>query len=85
MLRELLSSKKFITALVASVGWLVGRIGWHVDSETLAGAVTPLLMFILSQGITDRGKSAAIIGAAQARLIEKNNELIAANVALNPQ
>lgn len=62
MLKELLASKKFFTALVAGVCWLVGRLGLHVDPEVLAPAILPLLTFILSQGIADRGKSAATIG-----------------------
>lgn len=86
MLKELLSSKKFATAVVAAIIWLVGRLGWHVDTETLAGAITPLLTFILSQGIADRGKSAATIGVAndadKVALAAKANELVALNIKL---
>ena len=64
MLKQLLSSKKFVVALVACVVWLAGRIGFHVDAETLAGAITPLLTFVLGQGIADHGKAAATINAA---------------------
>lgn len=86
MLKELLASKKFFTALVAGVCWLVGRLGLHVDPEVLGPALFPLLTFIVSQGIADRGKSAATIGVAndadKVALAAKANELIVLNTKL---
>lgn len=61
VLKELLSSKKFVTAMIAVIVWLVGRLGLHVDAETLAGAITPLLVFIAGQSVADHGKSEALI------------------------
>jgi hypothetical protein len=59
--KALLSSKKFIAALLAALVWLGGKVGLHVDTETLAGIVGPIVAYVLGQGIADHGKEAALI------------------------
>lgn len=61
--KALLSSKKFIAALIAALVWLGGKVGLHVDSETMAGIVGPIVAYVLGQGIADHGKEAAQIAA----------------------
>ena len=61
--KALLSSKKFIAALIAALVWLGGKVGLHVDSETMAGIVGPIVAYVLGQGIADHGKEAAQITA----------------------
>lgn len=61
MLKSLLTSKKFLVAVLACVVWLVGKLGVHLDNDALLGAVTPLWTYVLGQGIADHGKGTAKI------------------------
>ncbi|TXH41013.1 MAG: hypothetical protein E6Q97_38415 [Desulfurellales bacterium] len=63
VIKGLLSSKKFVAALLAAGVWALGKAGLHIDTETLAGIVTPLLTYIVGQGIADVGKPAALAGS----------------------
>jgi hypothetical protein len=60
VLKDLFTSKKFITALIgfgcATVGVAAG-----VDIEKLIAVVSPFVAFILGQGWADEGKEAAKI------------------------
>ena len=53
MLKTLLTSKKFLVAVVACVVWLAGKFGASLSSEELLPAVAPLWAYILGQGIAD--------------------------------
>lgn len=64
MLKTLLTSKKALVALVAALVWGGGKLGLHLDNETLLGAVTPLWAYIIGQGVADHGKEAAKVTAA---------------------
>lgn len=66
MLRELLTSKKFATTVVAIIVWVVGRFGLHVDEAALLPLVGALAAFVVAQGLADQGKSAAKIDAQAA-------------------
>lgn len=59
MLRELLSSKKLIVALIGVIVALASRVGLDLSTEDVALVVSPIVAFILGQGIADHGKSAA--------------------------
>ena len=63
-IKALLASKKFVAALIAALVWLGGKVGLHVDSETLAGIIGPIVAYVIGQGIADNGKEAALIAAA---------------------
>jgi hypothetical protein len=63
VVKQMLTSKKFLAALLSIVVWVAGRLGWSVDYETLLGVVTPLWGFILAQALADHGKEAAAIKA----------------------
>ncbi len=62
-LKALLSSKKFVAALIGALVWLGGKVGLNVDTETMAGIVGPIAAYVLGQGIADSGKEAAQITA----------------------
>jgi hypothetical protein len=64
-IKALLSSKKFVAALIAALVWLGGKVGLHVDTETMAGIVGPIVAYVLGQGIADMGKETAKIAAAE--------------------
>lgn len=59
VIKALFSSKKFVAALVAMVVWLAGKLGLHLSTEVVSGAIAPLLTYIVGQGIADQGKPAA--------------------------
>jgi hypothetical protein len=61
--KSMLGSKKFVAAGIASIVWGAGKLGLHIDSETLGGIIAPLLVYILGQGVADTGKSAALPAA----------------------
>lgn len=65
--KALLSSKKFVAALLAALVWLGGKVGLNVDTETLAGIVGPIIAYVLGQGLADHGKEAAQITADSAK------------------
>jgi hypothetical protein len=62
--KQILSSKKVVLALVAGATAGVAKLGFAVDSETVALIVSPLIAAIVGQGIADHGKEAAKIEAA---------------------
>ncbi len=62
-LKALLSSKKFVAALIAALVWIAGKVGLDVDTTTMAGIVGPISAYVLGQGIADSGKEAAQITA----------------------
>lgn len=59
-LKALLSSKKFVAALIAALVWVAGKVGLDVDTETMAGIVGPVVAYVLGQGIADIGKAKAV-------------------------
>jgi hypothetical protein len=62
-IKALLSQKKFIAALIAGAAWAAGRIGWNIDPAQMTAAITPLLAYIIAQGVADHGKGAAEVKA----------------------
>lgn len=58
-IRDLLSSKKFLAALVAILVQLGARYGLELDQDQIMGLISPLLAFIVGQGIADFGKNRA--------------------------
>ena len=56
LLRALFSSKKFVTALVTSVGCVVAKLGWDIQYWEILTAAAPLLVYIGAQGFADLGK-----------------------------
>ncbi len=59
-IKGLLSSKKFVAALLAGLAWGLGKLGLKMSSEEIGGIVTPLLVYILGQGVADISKPAAL-------------------------
>lgn len=55
-MRPLLTSKKFQASAITFVIWLGARFGAQLDPETATMAISPLMMFILSQGVADLRK-----------------------------
>lgn len=62
---ELLSSKKFLTAVGAGIVWVAGRWGFNIDPATLDHIFAALLVYVGAQGAADVGKSAALINSGK--------------------
>jgi len=56
---EILSSKKALSALFAAIAAGAMKLGWKVDSETVGIILSPIIAYILGQGIADHGKEQA--------------------------
>ena len=54
----LIGSKKFQAAVIAVVVMVGAEIGLDLDTEALLAIVSPLIAYILGQGIADHGKEA---------------------------
>jgi hypothetical protein len=62
-LKGLLTSKKFIAAIVAVIVAIGARYGLQLDPPTVGVIVSPIIAYIVGQGMADRGKEAAAINA----------------------
>jgi len=57
---DILKSKKFIAAIIASLGTFFGLMN-GLTVEEIAVAISPILSYILAQGVADAGKERAKI------------------------
>lgn len=62
----LLSSKKFLMAILAIVAAVAARFGLGFDPAAALALVSPLIAAIVAQGVADHGSTAATINAAAA-------------------
>jgi len=60
-LKDMLGSKKAVAMVVGLIVSLGGRIGLELDSEALTVVLSPVLAYILGQGLADAGKEKARI------------------------
>jgi len=58
---DLAKSKKALTAFAAVIVALGAKIGWDVTTDDLMPILTPLMAYIVGQGIADHGKERAKI------------------------
>lgn len=62
---DLLKSKKAITALAAVIVAIGGKAGWNISTAELVPILSPLMAYIVGQGIADHGKERAKVEAGQ--------------------
>ena len=55
----MLKSKKFIAAVVGVAIGLIAKLGIELDTEAVLAVISPILAYILGQGLADQGKSRA--------------------------
>ena len=58
---ELLKSKKALTAIAAAIVAGAAKIGWDVSTDELIPILTPIMAYVVGQGIADHGKERAKI------------------------
>ena len=62
-IKGLLSSKKALAAIAGVVVTLVGQLGIDLDTDALVVLITPIVAFVVGQGIADNGKEAAKVAS----------------------
>lgn len=60
MLKTLLTSKKFIAAVIGVAVGFIAKLGIELDTDAVALIISPILAYIVGQGVADHGKSRAI-------------------------
>ena len=60
-LKDMMRSKKAIAMIVGLVVSLAGKYGLEIPTEELTALLSPLLAYILGQGLADIGKERARI------------------------
>lgn len=60
----LLTSKKAIAAVVGVILVLTNRIGLQLPEEQLTAVITPIVAYIVGQGLADFGKYAKVLPVA---------------------
>ncbi len=56
---DLLRQKKFRAALIGLIVALVAKLGIELDTQDVFAIVSPILAYIVGQGVADHGKSRA--------------------------
>jgi predicted transcriptional regulator len=59
-LKEMLASKKFLTAVAAMIVAAVAKLGLELETGAVYAILSPLVAYILGQGVADAGKSVEI-------------------------
>ena len=58
-LASMFASKKFLAAFASVVVYGAAKIGWNVTPEEIMPILSPILAYIVGQGIADHGKERA--------------------------
>lgn len=76
---ELLSNKKFLTAIVGAIVALAARYGLSLDDSLVALIVSLFASAIIGQGVADHGKTAAQITADAMRSVPRAPAAVVVN------
>lgn len=63
LIKGLLSSKKFIAAIIGVIITLASRYGLNLDPAVVQEVAAIFITYLIAQGISDHGKEAARIAA----------------------
>ena len=63
---DLATSKKFLMMVIGLIVWFAGRYGFSVDPTMLYPPLGLIVAYIAGQAYADKGKSAALVAAANA-------------------
>ena len=58
-LKQMFQSKKAIAMMVGTVVALTGHIGLNLEPDAVAAILTPVMAYIVGQGVADHGKEKA--------------------------
>ena len=62
---DLFSSKKTLTAIATVIVGLLAHLGLHMTTADILPILSPLMAYIVGQGIADHGKERAKVEKAQ--------------------
>jgi hypothetical protein len=71
IVKNLLLSKKFVVALLATAGAVAMHFGWSVDPAKIVLFVSPLMVFVGAQGWADSGKEAALVSQSTELMLQQ--------------
>ena len=60
-MKALLKSKKFLMAILGVAVAIAARFGLNLDTAALYAVVSPIIAYIIGQGLADTGKEKAMI------------------------
>lgn len=63
MIKEAVTSKKFVTTIAATIAAAAMKIGLDLPTESVAVILSPVITYIIGQGWADTGKEAAKVTA----------------------
>ena len=73
MFEQLFGSKKFVAAMAAFLAAGLAELGLGMDTETILTILSPLMAYVVGQGIADHGKEKAKVEVeANLRVEEKD-------------
>lgn len=58
-MKDLLTSKKFQAAVIAVLAQIAAKFGLELDEASALMLISPIIAYIVGQGVADLGKSAA--------------------------
>lgn len=61
MIRELLTSKKFVVFVAGLIVTLAAKYSFNLDPEMIQNIIYTIVAYLIGQGIADHGKEAAKI------------------------
>ena len=62
LIRGLLTSKKFVAAVASMLAAALMKLGLDVDTETVLTVISPVIAYIIGQGLSDLGHGVASNG-----------------------
>ena len=64
VISQIFRSKKAITMLATVVCTIGAKVGWNISTEELMPILSPIMAYIVGQGIADHGKERAKVEAS---------------------
>ena len=56
IIKALLSSRKFVVAIAGTLAAALLRLGFTLDSDAILSILSPIIAYVLSQGLADSSK-----------------------------
>jgi hypothetical protein len=66
LIKSLLRSKKFIASLIGLAAGIAAHFGWQLDEASIMTMLSPILAYIVGQGMADLGKEKAKVERGEA-------------------
>lgn len=84
VIKEMLTSKKFIMSVASTAAAAALKIGLDLPVEDVAAILSPMIAYLLAQGWADRGKEAAKVNGTVSLALDSNNTMSVADNVPQP-